>query len=48
LTYKINGTEIRLDRIESDPGWLAIAVNDNVRLKLGSWEAVSTQPIDLN
>jgi hypothetical protein len=48
LTYKVSNTEIRLDRIESDPGWLAIAVNDNVRLKLGSWEAVSTQPIDLN
>jgi hypothetical protein len=48
LTYKISNTEIRLDRIESEPGWLAIAINDNVRLKLGSWKAVSTQPIDSN
>jgi hypothetical protein len=48
LIYKITNAEIRLDRIESEPGWLAIAVNDNVRLKLGSWKAVSTQPIDPN
>jgi hypothetical protein len=48
LTYKISNAEIRLDRIESEPGWFAIAVNDNVRLKLGSWKAVSTEPIDPN
>jgi hypothetical protein len=48
LTYKISNAQIRLDRIESEPGWLAIALNDNVRLKVGSWKAVSTQPIDPN
>jgi hypothetical protein len=46
LTYKISNTEIRLDRVESEPAWLAIAINDNVRLKLGSWKEVSTQLID--
>ena len=48
LTYKISDTEIRLERIESDPGWVAIALNDNMRLKLGSWKDVSTQQIDPN
>jgi hypothetical protein len=48
LTYKISNTEIRLERIESEPAWLAIAINDNVRLKLGSWKDVSTQMIDPN
>jgi hypothetical protein len=48
LTYKISDTEIRLERIEADPGWLAIALNDNVRLKLGSWKDVSTQQLEPN
>jgi hypothetical protein len=48
FNYKISNTEIRLDRIESEPAWLAIAINDNVRLKLGSWKEVSTQLIDPN
>ena len=48
LTYKITNTEIRLDRIESDPAWLAIAINDNLRLKLGSWKDISTLQIDAN
>ena len=48
LTYKISDTEIRLDRIESAPGWLAIAINDNVRLKLESWKDVAIQQINPN
>jgi hypothetical protein len=48
LTYKISNNEIRLDRIESDPAWLAIAINDNLRLQLGAWKTVSTQQIDPN
>jgi hypothetical protein len=48
MTYKIDSTELRMDYIESNPGWLGVAINDNVRLKLGSWKAVSTQPIGRN
>lgn len=48
FTYKISNTEIRLDRIESEPAWLAVAINDNVRLRLGSWKEISTQLIDPN
>ena len=48
LTYKISNNEMRLDRIESEPGWLAIALNDNVRLQLGAWKAVSIQQINPN
>ena len=48
LTYKITNNEIRLDRIESEPAWVAIAINDNVRLQLGAWKAVSIQQLDPN
>ena len=48
FNYKISNTEIRLDRIESEPAWLAVAINDNVRLRLGSWKEIATQLIDPN
>jgi hypothetical protein len=46
LTYRVKSSEIQLDSVESEPGWLAIAINDNIRLGLGSWRAVSIQPLD--
>jgi hypothetical protein len=48
FTYKISNNEIRLNRIASEPAWLAIAINDNLRLQLGSWKDISTQQIDPN
>ena len=45
FTYRIINSEIRLDWVDSEPAWLAIAITDNVRLGLGSWRAVSMQPL---
>lgn len=45
LTYKVSGTELRLERITSEPGWFGTAVSDNVRLNLLSWKAVGIQTI---
>ncbi len=45
FTYKVGDSEIRLDHIDSDPGWLVTALSDNVRLNLQSWTTVTMQPI---
>lgn len=46
FTYKIGGGEFRLDRIDSEPGWLITAVADSLRLNLNSWNTVAMQPIN--
>jgi hypothetical protein len=45
FTYKISDSEIRLDHVESDPGWLVTALSDNVRLNLQAWPTITMQPI---
>jgi pyruvate/2-oxoglutarate dehydrogenase complex dihydrolipoamide acyltransferase (E2) component len=45
FTYKVGDGEIRLDHVDSDPGWLVTALTDSVRLNLQSWTTVAMQPI---